>query len=142
MAGARLGFAISNKDVIGDMNTLKYSFNPYNVNRLTMAAGEAAMRDYDYFDKCRKEIIETREYTNAELKRLGFKLTDSMANFVFANPPEISAEEYFKALRDNNIIVRFFNKERTLDYVRITIGTRQEMETFVSVSEKILKGGR
>ena len=142
MAGARLGFAISNKDVIGDMNTLKYSFNPYNVNRLTMAAGEAAMRDYDYFDKCRKEIIETREYTNAELKRLGFKLTDSMANFVFANPPEISAEEYFKALRDNNIIVRFFNKERTRDYVRITIGTRQEMETLVSVSEKILKGGR
>ena len=65
-----------------------------------------------------------------------------MANFVFANPPEISAEEYFKALRDNNIIVRFFNKERTRDYVRITIGTRQEMETFVSVSEKILKGGR
>lgn len=140
LAGGRLGFAIGSEDIIRDMNTLKFSFNPYNVNRLTMIAGEAAMRDYEYFDKCRNEIIKNRAYVTRELKRLGFKLTDSMANFVFASPPQISGEEYFKRLKENGILVRYFGNERTKDYVRITIGTRRDMETLIAVTEKILEG--
>ena len=143
LAGGRLGFCIGNKDIIADMHTLRYSFNPYSVNRLSMLAGEAAMRDTEYFEKCRGEIIKNRQYTSEELKRLGFTLTDSSTNFVFASPKGINADEYVQKLRDRGIIVRYFgSKERIKDYVRITVGTFEEMRALISATEEILKGGK
>jgi len=125
------------------MNTLRFSFNPYSVNRISMLAGEAAMKDAAYFEKCRKEIIKNREFTTGELKKLGFTLTDSMTNFVFAKPAGISAFDYVQALRERGIIVRYFgSKERIKDYVRITVGTYEEMSALISATEEILKGGK
>lgn len=143
LAGGRLGFCIGSEELIADMNTLRFSFNPYSVNRISMIAGEASMRDTEYFEKCRAEIIKNREYTAKELKKLGFTLTESMTNFVFAKPCGISAGEYVAKLRERGIIVRYFgSKERIQDYVRITIGTFEEMRTLVSATEEILKGGK
>ena len=141
LAGGRLGFCIGCEELIADMNTLRFSFNPYSVNRLSMIAGQAAMNDEEYFEKCRNEIIKNREYTANELKKLGFILTNSSANFVFAKPDGISAGDYVQALRDRGIIVRYFgSKARIKDYVRITIGAYDEMAKFISATEEILKG--
>ncbi len=143
LAGGRLGFCMGNEELIADMNTLRFSFNPYSVNRISMLAGEAAMKDTEYFEKCRNEIIKNREFTAKELKKLGFTLTDSMTNFVFAKPEGISASDYVQALRERGIIVRYFgSKARIRDYVRITIGTLGEMSALISATEEILKGGK
>ncbi len=143
LAGGRLGFCMGNEEIIADMNTLRYSFNPYSVNRISMLAGEAAMRDVEYFEKCRNEIIVNREYTVSELNRLGFTVTDSKTNFVFATNPSIDAAVYVQKLRDRGIIIRYFgSKERIKDYVRITIGTLDEMRALISATEDILKDGK
>lgn len=143
LAGGRLGFCMGNEEIIADMNTLRYSFNPYSVNRISMLAGEAAMRDVEYFEKCRNEIIVNREYTVSELNRLGFTVTDSKTNFVFATNPSIDAAVYVQKLRDRGIIIRYFgSKERIKNYVRITIGTLDEMRALISATEDILKDGK
>lgn len=141
LAGGRLGFCIGCEELIADMNTLRFSFNPYSVNRLSMLAGEAAMRDAEYFDKCRFEIIKNREFVTEKLRNLGFTVTDSMANFVFASPSDINAAEYVQKLRERGIIIRYFgSKERIKDFVRISIGTFEEMSALISATEEILKG--
>ena len=138
MAGARLGFGIGNPSLIADLNTIKYSTNPYNVNAMTQATGLAALEDNDYYmANCRK-IVETREYTMAALRALGFEVTDSKANFVFAKSGEISGGELYKRLRERGILVRHFNGERISEYNRITIGTREDMETLVATVGEIL----
>jgi histidinol-phosphate aminotransferase len=138
MAGARLGFGIACPGLIGDMNTIKYSTNPYNVNRMTSAAGIAALRDNGYYmDNCKK-IIETREYTMARLSELGFTYTPSKANFIFAKSPRISGEELYLKLKEAGILIRHFKKEKIKDYNRITVGTRAEMEALLSKIEEIL----
>ena len=143
LAGGRLGFCIGNEDLIADMNTLRFSFNPYSVNRLSMLSGKAAMEDTEYFEKCRNEIIKNREFTETELKKLGFTLTNSLTNFIFAKPSGIRAGDYVQELRNRGIIVRYFgSKERIKDYVRITIGTYEEMSALISATEEILKGGK
>lgn len=141
LAGGRLGFCIGCEELIADMNTLRFSFNPYSVNRLSMLAGQAAMRDTEYFDKCRNEIIRNREFTTEKLRNLGFTVTDSMTNFVFASPQNINAAEYVQKLRERGIIVRYFgSKERIKNFVRISIGTFEEMSALISATEEILKG--
>jgi len=142
MAGARLGFGIASPELIRDMNTIKYSTNPYNVNRMTAAAGVAALKDnFYYMDNCR--IIEdNREYTKARLEELGFSVTPSKANFLFAASPDISGEELYLKLKEEGILVRHFSKERIKEYNRITVGTREDMETLISKVEKILKEKR
>ena len=139
MAGARLGFGIGNAELIRDLNTIKYSTNPYNVNRMTMAAGHAAILDNDYYmDKCRI-ICKNREWTSERLASLGFTLTDSKTNFLFAKSDKIAGEELYKRLKSRGILVRHFSKERIKDYNRITVGTREQMEALVEAIENILK---
>ena len=143
MAGARLGFGIASPELIRDMNTIKYSTNPYNVNRMTQAAGLAALNDNAYYmDNC-KRIIETREYTAESLKALGFEVLPSSTNFLFAKHPCISGEALYLALRECGVLVRHFTTPEITEYNRITIGAREDMEKLVSLVADILnKKGR
>ena len=139
MAGARLGFAVGNEALIADLNTIKYSTNPYNVNRMTAAAGVAALEDNDYYMQNCKTIEENREYTKGELLRLGFEVLDSKTNFVFAKSDKIGGEELYLALKERGILIRHFSKERIKDYNRITIGKLDDMKKFISATEEILR---
>ncbi|MBR5931711.1 MAG: histidinol-phosphate transaminase [Lachnospiraceae bacterium] len=140
MAGARLGFAFGNKDLIADLKTIKYSTNPYNVNRMTMCAGIGALADEKYFkDNCQK-IIETRAFTEKELARLGFTMTDSKANFLFAKNETIGGRElYLKLKEEKGILIRHFDKDKLRDYVRITVGSMEQMEALIKALEEILQ---
>ena len=139
LAGARLGFAIANKEIIADLEKIKYSTNPYNINRLSLIAGEMAIRDNDYYmDNCKK-IIKTREYTQSRLKELGFEVTDSKANFIFARSDKIGGKELYLKLKERGILVRHFDKEKIKDYNRITVGTQEEMEALIFAITEILK---
>ena len=142
LAGARLGFAIANEAIISDLEKIKYSTNPYNINRLTLLAGEAAIADNDYYmDNC-KEIIKTREYTTEALRSMGFYCTDSKANFIFAKSDEIGGEELYLALKSRGILVRHFTKEKIKDFNRITVGTREQMDALLAATAEILKEKR
>ena len=138
LAGARVGFAMANSGLIADMNRIKFSFNPYNLNRLSILAGAEAMKDTAYFEKTRELIMDTREAFVADMKKLGFRVLPSNANFVFASGDRISGEEYFTKLKKYNIIVRHFKDEKIRDFVRITIGTPEEMKALVRATEEIL----
>jgi len=138
MAGARMAYMIGPAPVIEDIKKMKYSFNPYNVNRLTQTAAEAALREETYYNDRRREIVATREYTSKRLTELGFSLTDSKANFVFATHPEIGGYQLYTALRDRGILVRHWNKPRIADYVRITIGTTEQMDALIGAVASIL----
>jgi histidinol-phosphate aminotransferase len=140
LAGARLGFAAGNKKLIDDLNTIKFSFNPYNVNALTQIVGVAALAHEAYFEQTVNEIVEARAYTADALKSLGFSVPDSKANFIFAgNHEKLSGATYFKKLRERNIIVRYFDTPREKEYVRISIGTKEQMKRFVDATASILK---
>lgn len=140
LAGARLGFAMGNAELIADMNKMKFSTNPYNVNRLTMLAGEAAISDTEYFEKCTNEIIATRGKTAAELKARDFAVLNSDTNFLFAKHGKIGGDVLYRELRSRGILVRYFGKERIRDYVRITIGTPKQMEKFIAAIDEITDG--
>ena len=128
LAGARIGLAIGNEEIIKDLNRIKFSFNPYNLNRLSILAGAAAFRDKDYFESCCEKIIHTRESFVKELVEMGFLVLPSKANFIFVKPPGITGEAYYLKLRENNILVRHFKDPLIRDYVRITIGTEAQMQ--------------
>ena len=139
MAGSRIGFAISNPTLIKYLNDVKYSFNSYTMDTITIAAGTAAMRDLAYFEMTRDKIIKTREWTKQELKRLGFVFGDSKSNFIFAMHPDVSGVALFEALREHDIFVRHFsNPARINEYLRITIGTDEQMKTFIAFLEDYL----
>lgn len=140
LAGARLGYCFANEELIKDLEKIKYSTNPYNINRLTQAAGVAAMAENDYYMANCRRIADTREYTTAELKKLGFSVLNSKTNFIFAKHEKISGEDIYTLLRQNGILVRHFTDERIKDYNRITIGSREEMETLVATVKEITKG--
>ena len=142
MAGARLGFGIANEALIRDMNTIKYSTNPYNVNRMTAVAGVAALSDNSYYMNNCRIIEENREYTKQRLEELGFSVLPSKANFLFATSPDISGKELYLALKESGILVRHFGKARIKEYNRITVGTRADMDSLISTVEKILKEKR
>lgn len=132
MAGMRIGFACGSPALIKYLNDAKYSFNSYTMDRTALAAGVEAVRDDSYFKQTCAKIIETREWVKQELRELGFTFADSKANFIFASHKECPAEELFQALREAHIYVRYFPGERTGRYLRITIGTREEMVKFIS----------
>jgi len=139
MAGARLGYAMGNSSLIADLEKIKYSTNPYNVNRLTMRLGEVTVDAEDYYqDKCR-EIIKTRQMTKEALESLGFTVLPSDANFLFAKSRDIPGEALYQALKKKGILVRHFAKDRICDYVRITIGTNEQMNTLVHTIKAILQ---
>lgn len=138
MAGARLGFAIASKEIIADLEKIKYSTNPYNINRLTQIAGTKAIEENSYYmDNCKK-ICDTREYTVKELEALGFEVLPSKANFVFAKSDKINGEKLYLKLKENGVLVRHFTAERIKDFNRITIGSREEMEMFIKTVKEIL----
>ncbi len=139
LAGLRIGYAIASEELIEGLNRAKDSFNSYPVDRLAQTIAAAAIRDEAYHKKCIAGIIETRNYTSEELKKLGFSLPKSSANFVFAKPPkEIDAETLYKNLRSKGILVRYFKTSGINDRLRITIGSREEMEKFIAaVKEEV-----
>ena len=132
MAGSRIGFAISNPTLIAYLNDVKYSFNSYTMDAVTIKLAAAAIKDRDYFEKTRAQIIKTREWTKLELAKLGFEFGDSMSNFIFAKHPNFDGTKLFEDLRANNIFVRHFNHpDRIREYLRISIGTDQEMQALI-----------
>ncbi len=139
LAGARLGYALGNADLIADLNRVKFSFHPYNVNAMTQKIGIAALEDGDYFQSCCQQVIKTREITVQGLKTLGCEILPSAANFIFVKAKKISGADYYQKLRDNQIIVRYFDTDRLRDYVRVSIGTGDEMAKFLAVSAEILR---
>lgn len=140
LAGSRIGFAIGSSELIKYLNDVKYSFNSYTMDSLTIEIGKAAVLDKAYFEDCCKKVIATREWTKKELKKLGFIFGDSMSNFIFAKHPEVPGIEIFEALRKENIYVRRFNNpERIADYLRISIGSDQEMRCFIDFLTKYLE---
>ena len=138
MAGARVGYAIGDKALIADLETIKYSTNPYNINRISMKAACAALCDRDYYEANCRRIIETREWTREALLRLGFSCLPSKANFLFAAHKTAGGEELYRELKERGILVRHFEKERIREYNRITIGSREQMQTLIETLEKIL----
>ena len=137
LAGGRIGFALGAPELIVDLNRVKYSFNPYNVNRLSLLAGAAAMEDEDYFQTCCRAIRETRAWTAAELERRGFTVLPSSANFLFAKSDRFPGGELYRKLKENGILVRWFGKERIRDFCRITIGSREQMEALVEQIDQL-----
>ena len=138
LAGARLGFGIGGKALIADLHTVRYSTNPYNVNRMTAAAGYAALCDNDYYMANCHTIMENRAYTTEALRDLGFEVLPSLTNFVFAKTDRISGEALYLELKRRGILVRHFGKAEITDYNRITIGTKEQMEAFVATVADIL----
>ncbi len=138
MAGARIGFAIGNEKLIGYLKDVKFSFNSYTMNLQTIRMGTAAVEDEDYFRSLTSRIVNTREWFAKELTRLGFEYPQSKTNFIFARHPEHSGQELFDALRERNIFVRHWNKPLIGEYLRITIGTDEQMKAVVTALEEIL----
>lgn len=139
LAGLRIGFAIGHKEMISYLWAVRNSFNSYTLNSFATAAGAAALRDKEYFEKTVNDIINTRERSKKRFKELGFEFGDSKANFIFVKHPMISAKELFSKLKENNIFVRYFNKERIDDHLRITIGTDEEMDRLFEFLENKLR---
>ena len=137
LAGARLGFAMGNAELISDLNRIKFSFNPYNVNRLTCLAGIAAMEDEEYFQNCTRTVAQTREKTAAALKTMGFTLTDSKANFLFAESSRIPGGVLYRKLKEKGILVRHFDKPRLENRLRITVGSEQQMEALLTALKEL-----
>lgn len=128
MAGMRIGYAISNPALIRYLNDVKYSFNSYTMNQTALVCGVEAVKDKEYFEKTVQKVVDTREWTKDELKKLGFEFPDSKANFIFVKHPKLDAKRIFEALKEKNIYVRHWDSSRIEQYLRITVGTRQEME--------------
>lgn len=139
MAGMRIGYAISNPTLIKYLNDAKYSFNSYTMNQTALACGKAAVEDREYFEECVQKIKETREWSKEELRKLGFQCLDSQANFLFASHPEYDAKELFEAMKAHHIYVRFWGSKRIEQYLRITIGTREEMEELIAFLRKYME---
>jgi histidinol-phosphate aminotransferase len=128
--------------LIEDLNKIKYSFNSYSVSRLTLAAGEAAIDEDAYYKENCRTIVKNREKTAKALKELGFVMTDSKANFLFAKHPGVSGGELYRRLKNMGILVRHFDKPRISDYLRITIGTEEQMDALTGALKSILNGGK
>ena len=139
MAGMRIGFACGNPVLIKYLNDVKYSFNSYTMDRTAIKAGAASVKDEEYFKAACCRIIDTREWAKSELEELGFSFTDSKANFIFASHKTCPAEELYRVLRKAHIYVRYFPGERTGNYLRITVGTREEMEKFFAFLKEYLQ---
>jgi len=138
MAGARIGMAFGQKALIDYMNDVKFSINSYTINRMTEVAGAAALRDDAYFKETVARVVATRERVKPILKELGFTFPDSASNFIFASPQKMPAKEVFEALKARGIYVRWWNKPRISEYLRISIGTDEEMDALIDALKQIL----
>lgn len=141
MAGMRIGYAIANEELIAYLNAAKHSFNSYTLNRVSLLSGVEAVKDKAYFEMQTRKIVETREWVKEELTKLGFTYPDSQANFIFATHPDYAARELFEALKEAGIYVRYFASPRIDNYLRITVGTKEEMEQFLAFLKNYMKKG-
>ena len=137
MAGLRIGYAIGNSELIAALNDVKYSYNSYTMNMAAIELGAAVLEDKQYFEDTVAKIVNTRENAKKRLRELGFTFPDSRTNFIFAKPSNVRAVELFDELKKRNIYVRYFNAPRVNEYLRITIGTDEEMEHFYEAVEEI-----
>ena len=138
LAGSRLGAAYGNKELISHLYDVKNSFNSYPIDALNQAIGEASVADSVYIEENAKKVMATRERISAELRELGFMIPESYANFIFISHPEVKAEYLFKELRKKGIIVRYFNANRIINYLRVSIGTDEQMDAFMAGVKEIL----
>ncbi len=138
LAGMRIGHAMGNAELIAAMNDVRFSFNSYPMTRLSTEVGVAAIQDTAYFEYTKGRVIATREWAKKELKRLGFSFRDSMANFIFATHKSAPAQVLFEKLRERHIFVRHFSAERIQNYLRISIGTDEDMKCLFDALEEIL----
>lgn len=139
MAGMRIGYAMGNEKLIKYINDVKYSFNSYTMNQTALVLGVEAVKDKAYFEETCKKVIATREWTKEELRKLGFSFGDSMSNFVFAKHETVAAKDIFEALKKENIYVRYFSQERISNYLRISIGTDEEMKALIAFLKNYLE---
>lgn len=137
LAGLRVGFAFGSKELIDGLNRIKNSINSYTVDSLAMAGALESIKDIDYFKENTEKIINTRERVSVELKKIGFKVVDSSANFVFVTHKNFDAEDLFNKLKDNGILVRYFKKPKIDSYLRISIGTDEEMDKLINTLGEI-----
>jgi histidinol-phosphate aminotransferase len=142
LAGLRVGYAIGHAGLIEALDRVKNSFNSYPVDRLAELAVIASFGDEDWFQASRAKVIASRDYTSRELTALGFEVLPSQANFIFARPSGLSAQRVFEGLRQRNILVRYFNKPRISEFLRISIGAQHEMEALVTALQDILASTR
>jgi histidinol-phosphate aminotransferase len=138
LAGLRVGFAIGNENLIEGLCRMRDSFNSYTLDRLALAGAAAAVSDTDYYNEINNKVIVTRERVSAALRGLGCTVLPSSANFVFMKAPGISGVGFFSTLRENGILVRHFNKDRISDFLRVSIGTDEEMDAFLDVCGKLV----
>lgn len=138
LAGLRVGFALGHKDLIEGLNRIKNSINSYTIDRVALAGAKAAIQDNEYFEEITKKIINTREKVAKDLERLDFKVLDSKSNFVFVSHNKVPGKYIYETLKDNGVLVRYFNKERIHNFLRITIGTDEEMSILIEKLELIL----
>ncbi|MFT8319001.1 MAG: histidinol-phosphate transaminase [Sporolactobacillus sp.] len=138
LAGIRVGFAIGHPELIDGLNRLKNSINSYTLDRLALAGAQAAVEDFAYSEQMAHRVIETRERTSAELRRLGFNVLPSEANFIFISHPQHSAEKLFRRLKENGILVRYFNQPRISNHLRVSIGTDEDMDQFIDAIQSLI----
>ena len=141
LAGMRIGYVMGNEKLIRYLNDVKYSFNSYTMNQTALILGAEAVKDRAYFEETCRKVIETREWTKKELHKLGFSFGDSKSNFIFAKHASVPAEDIFEALKKEDIYVRHFSKERISNYLRISIGTKEEMQTKIGFLQNFLAEG-
>lgn len=139
LAGLRVGVAFGGEELIDGLNRIKNSFNSYTLDRLALSGAIAALQDQSYFHETTRKVIQTRELTTGRLKELGFHVVDSTANFVFITHPKKPAKELFQELRQKGILVRYFEQARIDNYLRVTIGTDEEMDAFIQAVRKIIE---
>lgn len=139
MAGMRIGYAIANPLLIKYLNDAKYSFNSYTMNKTSLVYGTAAVEDKEYFDETVRKIMETREWSESEFEKLGFVFPKPGGNFIFVSHPNYDAKSLFEALKAQGIYVRYWDSERLKHYLRITIGTREEMEVLFAFLKEYIK---
>lgn len=139
MAGMRIGFAMASPGLIECLNHVKYSFNSYTMSRAAQVCGAAAVKDREYFESNVRKIVTTRERVKGELEKLGFLLTDSRANFLFARHPEYDAGRLFEELKEENVYVRHWDDEKIGQYLRITVGTDEEMNVLLDCLKRRLQ---
>lgn len=139
LAGLRIGYAMGNPELIKALNDVKYSFNSYTMNQPAIMIGAAVLGDEEYFKEVTEKIIRTREWFKKEMAKLGFSFEDSKSNFLFVTHKTANAKEIFEAAKQKDIFVRYFDKPRINNYLRITIGTDEEMKRFLDFVEAFLK---
>ncbi len=138
LAGLRVGFAFGSEELIEGLNRIKNSFNSYTLDRLALAGAVASFEDEAYFRETTAKVIATRERVTEQLLAIGFKVTDSKANFVFISHKAIAAKDIFQQLRDKGVLVRYFDQPRIHEYLRVSIGTDEEMDAFIQAVQEIV----